>query len=66
MQLLHMYICIMYLLYHILYGLSEIKYIYNITSGFEIGMWDLFVLVPDHCLSFYFTYFTYCISILNA
>ena len=28
MQLLHMYICIMYLLYHVLYGLSVIKYIY--------------------------------------
>ena len=23
--------------------------------GFEVGMWDLIVLVPDHCLSFYFT-----------
>ena len=22
--------------------------------GFEVGMWDLIVLVPDHCLSFYF------------
>ena len=23
-------------------------------SGFESGMWDLIVLVPDRCLSFYF------------
>ena len=23
--------------------------------GFEGRMWDLLVLVPDHCLSFYFT-----------
>ena len=23
--------------------------------GFEDRMWDLIVLVPDHCLSFYFT-----------
>ena len=23
--------------------------------GFEGGMWDLLVLVPDHCLSFYFS-----------
>ena len=23
--------------------------------GFEGGMWDLIELVPDHCLSFYFT-----------
>ena len=22
--------------------------------GSEAGMWDLIVLVPDHCLSFYF------------
>ena len=25
--------------------------------GFEGGMWDLIVSVPDHCFSFYFTYF---------
>ena len=25
--------------------------------GFEGGMWDLIVLVPDHCLSFYFAAF---------
>ena len=25
--------------------------------GFEGRMWDLIVSVPDHCLSFYFTYF---------
>ena len=24
--------------------------------GFEGRMWDLIVSVPDHCLSFYFTY----------
>ena len=29
MHLLHMYICIMYLLCHVMYGLSVIKYIYN-------------------------------------
>ena len=23
--------------------------------GFEAGMWDLIVLVPDHCPSFYFS-----------
>ena len=23
--------------------------------GFENGLWDLIVLVPDHCLSFYFS-----------
>ena len=22
--------------------------------GFEFGIWDLVVLVPDHCISFYF------------
>ena len=25
--------------------------------GFEGGMWDLIVLVPDHCLSFDFSIF---------
>ena len=24
--------------------------------GFGGGMWDLIVLVPDHCLSFYFNF----------
>ena len=24
--------------------------------GFESGVWDLIVLVPDHCLSLYFSY----------
>ncbi|MEW8547338.1 MAG: hypothetical protein AB2693_27840, partial [Candidatus Thiodiazotropha sp.] len=23
--------------------------------GFKSGMWDLIVLIPEHCLSFYFT-----------
>ena len=23
--------------------------------GFEVGMWDLIVLVTDHCISFYFS-----------
>ena len=23
-------------------------------------MWGLIVLVPDHCLSFYFSYFPFC------
>ena len=27
-----------------------------IPFGFEGRMWDLIVSVPDHCLSFYFTY----------
>ena len=26
--------------------------------GFEVRMWDLIVSVPDHCLSFYFTFNT--------
>ena len=30
MHLLHMYICIMYLLCHVMYGLSVIKYIYTV------------------------------------
>ena len=24
------------------------------TFGFEDGVWDLFILVPDHCLLLYF------------
>ena len=25
--------------------------------GFEGGIWDLTISVPDHCLSFYFSFF---------
>ena len=25
--------------------------------GFEGGMWDVIVLIPDHCLSIYFKFF---------
>ena len=28
----------------------------SLPFGFESGMWDLIVLVPDHCLYFYFSY----------
>ena len=27
----------------------------SFSLGYEDEMWDLIVLVPDHCLSFYFT-----------
>ena len=27
--------------------------------GFESGMWDFIGLVPDHCLSFYFSLLVY-------
>ena len=27
--------------------------------GFEGGMWDLIVSVPDHCFAFYFFFFFY-------
>ena len=31
--------------------------------GLEVGMWDLLLIIPDHCLSFYFRYrLKYCIS----
>ena len=29
----------------------------SFTFVSEGGMWDLIVLVPDHCLSFYFEYY---------
>ena len=35
-----------------LYSHENISYF---PFGFEGRMWDLIVLVPDHCLSFYFT-----------
>ena len=28
----------------------------SFSFGDEGGMWDLVVIVPDHCLSIYFTY----------
>ena len=34
------------------------QFMYLVISlfGFEGRMWDLIVLVPDHCLSFYFSH----------
>ena len=37
--------------------------------GFEIGMWNLIVLVPDHCLSVYLVWgnraFLFCMQLHN-
>ena len=30
-------------------------FVCSFPFGFEGGMWDFIILVPDHCLSFYFT-----------
>ena len=44
------------------YGLLCVSFVYvyhflcMFPFGFEEGMWDLFVLIPDHCLSIYFGY----------
>ena len=35
--------------------LSSIYVFSYFPFGFEGGIWDLIVLVPDHCLSFYIT-----------
>ena len=32
----------------------QFMYLVNFPFGFEGGIWDLIVSVPDHCLSFYF------------
>ena len=29
------------------------QFMYSVPFGFEGGMWDLIVSVPDHCFSFY-------------
>ena len=31
--------------------------------GFEGGTWDLIVLIPDQCLSIYFTFYRFCFLI---
>ena len=28
----------------------------SFSFGIEVGMWDVIVLIPDHCPSIYFTY----------
>ena len=39
------------------FGLLPSIYVFSyFPFGFEDRMWDLIVSVPDHCLSFYFTY----------
>ena len=37
----------------------------TLSFGFEGRMWDLIVLVPDHCKSFYFLH-TYLTSVLRS
>ena len=37
-------------------GLSSVCVFGCFPFGFAGGIWDLVVSVPDHCLSFYFTY----------
>ena len=40
------------------------KFTYLVISlfGFERRMWDLIVSVPDHCLSFYFSIISACLT----
>ena len=40
--------------------LSSIYVFSYFPFGFEGGIWDLIVSVPDHCLSFYFLCFFWC------
>ena len=39
------------------------QFMYLVISFLSFGgrMWDLIVPVPDHCLSFYFINFDYCL-----
>ena len=54
-----------YLKYSILFDeqafrkLSSIYVFSYFPFGFEGRIWDLIVSVPDHCLSFYFSFFGY-------
>ena len=42
-------------------------YVFSYFSfGFEGRMWDLIVLAPDHCLSFYFTVYTHHFGTKNS
>ena len=38
---------------------SQFMYLVISHFGFEGRMWDLFVSVPDHCLSFYFRQYNF-------
>ena len=44
------------------FGILKLSSIYVFSYfpfGFEGRIWDLIVSVPDYCLSFYFTVYTY-------
>ena len=43
------------------FGLLRVPFVN--CFGFEGMMWDLIVLVPDHCLSFYFNKISVCLSV---
>ena len=37
-------------------GVSQILFVPLFPFGIVGGMWDVIVLIPDYCLSIYFTY----------
>ena len=47
-------------------GVGQICVCFSFPFGIEGGMWDVIVLIPDHCLSIYFHMcvdFTLCIYV---
>ena len=35
-------------------GIGQTLFVSSFPFGIEGGMWDVIVLIPDHCLSIYF------------
>ena len=38
----------------VIHGCSSILCVSSFPSGFEVGVWDMIVLIPDYCISIYF------------
>ena len=56
------YVLTVYLTYFDASAFRKLSSIYVFSYfpfGFEGGMWDLIVSVPDHCLSFYFLFISF-------
>ena len=50
---------------HVFYKRLSICVYTSFPFGFEGGMWDLIILVPDHFLSFYFASYAVLLTCIS-
>ena len=58
--------CSFWFTIHVFRECLTISVCVSFPFGFEGGMWDSILLVPDYCLSFYFSLTSNCLSLWNV